>query len=240
MDRQHAIERRSVPDVFAAPRPSRDVWKKFKSRGDNGDANDTKATIAAIVGLRAERARLLGFQSHAHWRMADTMAADPKAAQAFLLKVWPAVVARVRAEVAEMQAIADREEPGITIEPWDYLYFAERSARRNTISTKAKIKPYFELEQHGRGGAVVGGAAVRYRVQGNHRNCSGVSSGHARLGSHRRRLRNTSSPPLSRQLCAHRQAFWCVGDELPIAARDGRAGHIDHVEQQQFRQRRAR
>ena len=59
------------------------VWRFFKNRGDNGDANDTNATIAKIVKLRAERATLLGYASHAHWRMSDTMAKDPKNANAW-------------------------------------------------------------------------------------------------------------------------------------------------------------
>jgi peptidyl-dipeptidase Dcp len=121
------------------------VWKKFKARGDNRDANDTTATIGAIVALRAERATLLGYQSHAHWRMSDTMAADPGTAHAFMLKVWPGAVARVKQEVAEMQAIADREQPGTTIEPWDYLYFAEKVRKAKYDLDEAEIKPYFEL-----------------------------------------------------------------------------------------------
>jgi peptidyl-dipeptidase Dcp len=145
------VNTRSSVDPFLTSSPRRDlreiVWKKFKSRGDNGDANDTNATIAAIVRLRAERARLLGFQSHAHWRMTDTMAADPDAARAFLLKVWPAVVARINVEVAEMQAIADREEPGITIEPWDYLYFAEKVRKAKYDLDADEIKPYLQLDE---------------------------------------------------------------------------------------------
>jgi peptidyl-dipeptidase Dcp len=140
---------RSSVDPFLTTSPRRDlrevVWRKFKSRGGNGDANDTTDTITAIVRLRAERARLLGFASHAHWRMADTMAADPKTAQTFLLRVWPAVVARVKAEVAEMQAIADREQPPITIEPWDVLYYAEKLRKATYDVDEAEIKPYFEL-----------------------------------------------------------------------------------------------
>ena len=122
------------------------VWRKFKSRGDNGDANDTKSTIAAIVNLRAERARLLGFKSHAHWRMQDTMAVDPATAKSFLENVWPAVVARVRREVADMQELANREEPGITIEPWDYLYFAEKVRKAKYDLDEAGIKPYLQLD----------------------------------------------------------------------------------------------
>ena len=141
--------RSSVDPVltFSTRRSLREVvWKKFKSRGDNGDANDTKSTIAAIVNLRAERARLLGFKSHAHWRMQDTMAVDPATAQSFLEKVWPAVVARVRREVADMQELANREEPGVTIEPWDYLYFAENVRKAKYDLDEAQIKPYLQLD----------------------------------------------------------------------------------------------
>ena len=143
------VNTRSSVDPFLTFSTRRDlretVWRKFKSRGDNGDANDTKATVTSIVNLRAERAQLLGFESHAHWRMSDTMAAEPARAQAFLQKVWPAVVAHVRREVADMQAIADRENPGTRIEPWDYLYYAEKVRKAKYDLDEAEIKPYFEL-----------------------------------------------------------------------------------------------
>src|SRR5687767_6540979 len=143
------VNTRSSVDPFLMSSTRRDlresVWKKFKARGDNRDANDTTATIGAIVALRAERAKLLAYQSHAHWRMSDTMAADPGTAHAFMLKVWPGAVARVKQEVAEMQAIADREQPGTTIEPWDYLYFAEKVRKAKYDLDEAEIKPYFEL-----------------------------------------------------------------------------------------------
>jgi peptidyl-dipeptidase Dcp len=149
-DGQVIVNTRSSVDPYLRTSPRRDfreiVWRKFKSRGDNGDANDTKATIAAIVSLRAERARLLGFASHAHWRMADTMAADPQAANAFLLRVWPAVVARVKAEVAEMQELANDDRPPVTIEPWDFLYYAEKVRKAKYDLDESEIKPYFELD----------------------------------------------------------------------------------------------
>jgi peptidyl-dipeptidase Dcp len=133
--------------TFAEHRGLREVvWKKFKSRGDNGDENDTKATVVAIVRLRAERARLLGFKSHAHWRMQDTMAVDPGAAHSFLLKVWPSVVARVRQEVTDMQQLASRQHPGLTIEPWDYLFFAEKVRKATYDLDEAEIKPYLQLD----------------------------------------------------------------------------------------------
>lgn len=144
------VNTRSSVDPFLAASPRRDlrevVWKKFKSRGANRNENDTTATITDIVRLRAERAKLLGFASHAHWRMEDTMAADPETAQAFLLKIWPSVAARVKADVAEMQKIADRENPPITIEPWDFLYFAEKVRKARYDLDEAEVKPYFALD----------------------------------------------------------------------------------------------
>jgi peptidyl-dipeptidase Dcp len=143
------VNTRSSVDPYLRSSPRRDlreiVWRKFKNRGDNGDANDTKATVTAIVKLRAERARLLGFPSHAHWRMADTMAADPQKALSFLLRVWPAVDARVRADVAEMQRLADSDRSPVTLEPWDFLYYAEKVRKAKYDLDEAEVKPYFEL-----------------------------------------------------------------------------------------------
>jgi peptidyl-dipeptidase Dcp len=143
------VNTRSSVDPFLTFSTRRDlrerVWKKFKSRGDNGDGNDTKATVASIVSLRAERAALLGYRSHAHWRMSDTMAAEPDEARALLMRVWPAAVARVREEVAEMQAIAAAEGAAITIEPWDYLHYAEKVRKAKFDLDQAELKPYFEL-----------------------------------------------------------------------------------------------
>jgi peptidyl-dipeptidase Dcp len=140
--------RSSVDPVltFSTRRDLREkVWRKFKSRGDNNDANDTKGIIATIVKLRAERAKLLGYPSHAHWRMSDTMAGDPANAMALMMKVWPAAIARVKEEVADMQAIASKESAGITIEPWDYLYYAEKVRKAKYDLDQAELKPYFEL-----------------------------------------------------------------------------------------------
>jgi peptidyl-dipeptidase Dcp len=144
------VNTRSSVDPFLTFSSRRDlrerVWKKFKSRGDNGDQNDTKTTIARIVKLRADRARLLGFASHAHWRMSDTMAKEPKAAQALMMQVWPAAVSRVREEVADMQTIASREHGPATIEPWDYLYYAEKVRKQRYDLDQSEVKPYLALD----------------------------------------------------------------------------------------------
>ena len=93
--------------TFADDRALRErVWTQFRMRGDNDDENDTKTTIAQIVRLRAERGRLLGYESHAHWRMENTMAGTPESTMELMEAVWPAAVARVEEEVALMQEIA--------------------------------------------------------------------------------------------------------------------------------------
>ena len=143
------VNTRSSVDPFLAASSRRDlrekVWRAFVNRGDNGDANDTNATIAKIVALRAERAKLLGYASHAHWRMSDTMAKNPRKAQELMLAVWTPAVARVREEVADMQAIVDAEHGGFAIEPWDYRYYAEKVREARYALDEEQIKPYFEL-----------------------------------------------------------------------------------------------
>ena len=132
---------------FADDRARREqVWRKFVNRGDNGDANDTNATIAEIVALRAERARLLGFANHAEWRMQDTMAKTPAAAMDLMNRVWAPARARVVEEVADMRAIAGHE-----IEPWDYLYYAEKVRKQKYDLDQNELKPYFELNNVKRG-----------------------------------------------------------------------------------------
>ena len=101
------------------------VWRTFVNRGDNGGAHDNNALITEILQLRAERAVLLGYPTHAHWRIEDQMAKTPARALALLEAVWTPAVARVREEVADMQAIADAEGAGIRIEAWDYRFYAE-------------------------------------------------------------------------------------------------------------------
>ncbi len=120
------------------------IWRAFTKRGDNAGANDTNATISEILKLRQQRAELLGFKTHAHYRMANTMAKDPDKAMDLMMKVWPAAAARVGEEVADMQAIANAQE--ITIEPWDYRFYAEKVRKAKYDLDAEEVKPYFQLD----------------------------------------------------------------------------------------------
>jgi peptidyl-dipeptidase Dcp len=123
------------------------VWRTYYSRGDNGDAKDNKAIITEILALRAERAKLLGYATHAHWRLEDTMAKTPERAMALLEAVWTPAVARAHEEIADMQAVADAEGAGIRIEPWDYRFYAEKVRKAKYDIDENLVKPYLQLEQ---------------------------------------------------------------------------------------------
>jgi glutamine synthetase adenylyltransferase/Zn-dependent oligopeptidase len=142
---------RSAMDPFLTYAERRDlretVWRTYYNRGNNGGAHDNKALITEILALRKERATLLGFPSHAHWRLADSMAGTPENALTLLTRVWPAAVARVREEVTDMQAIADVVSPGLKIEAWDYRYYAEKVRQKKFDLDMNEVKPYLQLEK---------------------------------------------------------------------------------------------
>jgi peptidyl-dipeptidase Dcp len=144
---------RSSMDPFLTFSDRRDlrekVWRAYYGRGDNGDEHDNNEIITQILALRAERAALLGYETHAHYRLEEAMAGTPDRAMALMEQVWPAALARVREEVADMQAIADQElgEGEITIEPWDYRYYAEKVRKDRYDLDQNEVKPYLQLEK---------------------------------------------------------------------------------------------
>ncbi|HEY0348574.1 MAG TPA: M3 family metallopeptidase [Pyrinomonadaceae bacterium] len=123
------------------------VWRMFIMRGDNGDEHDNNATISQILQLRAERAKLLGYQTHAHWRLENAMAKTPERAMELMMGVWKPAVARVHEEVSDMQALADKEGAGIKIEPWDYRYYMERVRKAKYDLDQNEVKPYLQLDK---------------------------------------------------------------------------------------------
>jgi peptidyl-dipeptidase Dcp len=121
------------------------VWKAFVQRGDNGNANDNNALIAKIVKLRSDRAKLLGYATHADWRMQDTMAKSPAKAMDLMTRVWKPAVARVHQEVADMKPFAAND--GVTtIEPWDYRFYQEKVRKAKYDLSQDEIKPYLALD----------------------------------------------------------------------------------------------
>ena len=142
---------RSSIDPFLTYSGRRDLrekaWRMFVNRGDNGNEHDNNAIITEILQLRAERAKLLGFPTHAHWRLENSMAKTPEKAMELMEAVWKPSVARVHEEVADMQALADKEGAKLKIEPWDYRYYMEKVRKAKYDLDQNEIKPYLQLEK---------------------------------------------------------------------------------------------
>lgn len=142
---------RSSIDPFLTYSARRDLrekaWRMFVNRGDNGDEHDNNAIITDILQLRAERAKLLGYPTHAHWRLENAMAKTPEKAMELMEAVWKPAVARVHEEVADMQALADKEGANIKIEPWDYRYYMEKVRKAKYDLDQNEVKPYLQLDK---------------------------------------------------------------------------------------------
>jgi len=123
------------------------VWRTFSSRGDNGDEHDNNALLAEILSLRHERVGLLGYRNYAEWQLEDRMAKTPGQAMDLLESVWPAALSRVWEEVADMQALADARGDGITIAPWDYLYYSEKVRKKKYDLDSDEVRQYLQLDK---------------------------------------------------------------------------------------------
>ena len=142
---------RSSMDPFLTYSDERDlrekVWKNYYSRGDNGDDHDNNENISKILKLRKERVGLLGYDNYADWRLQNRMAKNPENAMTLMNAVWPASIARVKEEVADMQAVADANGDKITIEPWDYRYYAEKVRKKKYDLDSDEVKQYLQLDK---------------------------------------------------------------------------------------------
>ncbi|HLA62843.1 MAG TPA: M3 family metallopeptidase, partial [Rhodothermales bacterium] len=142
---------RSSMDPFLTYSARRDLreraWRLFTDRGDNGTDHDNNALITRVLALRAERAGLLGYATHAHWRLENSMAGTPERALELMEAVWTPAVARVREEVADMQEMADRGPEEVTVAPWDYRYYAEQVRSERYDLDQNAVKPYLQLDR---------------------------------------------------------------------------------------------
>lgn len=142
---------RSAMEPFLTYSDRRDLREKafrmWTSRGDNGGEHDNNKIVAEILRLRAKRAKLQGYPTFAHYRLENQMAKTPENAMKLMMQVWPAAVARVHEEVADMQALAEKEGAKLTIEPWDYRYYAEKVRKDRYDLDENEIKPYMQLEK---------------------------------------------------------------------------------------------
>jgi len=124
----------------------RRLHQAYFMRGDNYNEFDNKEIIKKIIVLRAERAKLLGYPSFAHFVIETNMAKTPENVESFLMQLWNYASANTKSELAEMQAIVDEENGGFKIASWDWWYYAERLRKKKYDLEEDEIRPFFELE----------------------------------------------------------------------------------------------
>jgi len=133
---------------FADRRDLREkVFRAFVMRGDNGGPTDNKAIIAEMVRLRAERARLLGFEDFAHYRLDDAMAKTPEAVRGLLDTVWARARKKALADRDDLQALIAESGGNFKLAPWDWRYYAEKLRQKRCDFDEAAVKPYLSLER---------------------------------------------------------------------------------------------
>jgi len=145
------------------------MFRAYSLRGNNGNANDNKATLLRIMELRVEKAHLLGFENPAQMILQDKMAKDPQTVDSFLQGIMDAAVKRAREEIADMQKLMDQDiaagklDDGSRIEPWDYMYYAERVRKARYDLDESEVMNYFKMENVRAG--VFGNASKLYGIQ---------------------------------------------------------------------------
>ncbi|GEO97961.1 M3 family metallopeptidase [Methylobacterium haplocladii] len=141
---------RSLVDPFLVFSTRRDLreraYEAWTHRGEGGGETDNRAIITEIVALRAERARLLGFESFAHFKLDDTMAGSPDAAMQLLREVWAPARQRAAKERGQLQALVQADGGNFTIQAHDWRHYAEKLRRAEHDIDESEIKPYLSLE----------------------------------------------------------------------------------------------
>lgn len=142
----HAPSRLAVL-TYANSRPLREkMYKAYTSLCSDGGEYDNAENINTILRLRQKKAQMLGFKNYADFQMDNVMAKTTEAAEKLLYQVWTPAVEKAKEEVRDMQALADEENAGITVEPWDYYYYAEKVKTKRFNLSENDVRPYFVLD----------------------------------------------------------------------------------------------
>jgi peptidyl-dipeptidase Dcp len=121
------------------------LFEAGRTRTTRGDANDTRALIAELAALRAQKAALLGFADFASFTMSDQMARNPATALGFMQQMVPALAIRQRQEAAELNALIKRSGGRFGVQPWDWDFYTERLRKEKYAFDETAVKPYFEI-----------------------------------------------------------------------------------------------
>ncbi|WP_232343258.1 M3 family metallopeptidase [Novosphingopyxis sp. YJ-S2-01] len=117
------------------------------TRAEKGGKNDTRASIATIAKLRADKAKLLGYDSYSAYVLSDQMAETPEAVADFMAKLVPATAAQERREAAVLQQQIQADGGDFQLKPWDWDKYSEEVRKAKYDLDEAQVKPYFEINR---------------------------------------------------------------------------------------------
>ncbi|WEJ10097.1 M3 family metallopeptidase [Sinorhizobium prairiense] len=123
------------------------AFRAWTARGENGGETDNRGIIAETLALRAEKAKLLGYENYAALKLDNTMAKTPEAVNGLLMQVWEKAVARAREEEAELATLIAEEGRNHEVMPWDWRHYAEKFRARKFSFSESELKPYLQLEK---------------------------------------------------------------------------------------------
>jgi peptidyl-dipeptidase Dcp len=123
------------------------LFAKSWTRAEMGGENDTRAIVARLAQLRAEKGKLLGFPNYAAWALQDQMAKTPANALKYLQQVVPAATAKAQGEAKEIQSLIDAQKGGFALQPWDWNFYSEQVRKAKYDLDANEVKPYFELNR---------------------------------------------------------------------------------------------
>ena len=128
----------------------RKMYQGYTTLASSGQYNNYPI-IGEIVKTRAKKAKLLGYPDFASYMTANVMAKNPQNAENLLMEIWKPAIKKVSEEVSEMQTLADKEGANLTIEPWDYYYYAEKVRRAKYALDEDEVKEYFQVDSVAKG-----------------------------------------------------------------------------------------
>ncbi|MCP5050596.1 MAG: M3 family metallopeptidase [bacterium] len=132
---------------YSTNRPLREkLFKAYINRGDNNDELDNKTTLLKIQDLRAKKAKLLGYETHAHLKLNINMAKNPDTVYKFLNQMWKAALKRAKQEAKELQEMIKKDGKDFKLEAWDWWYYAEKLRKEKYSLDEEMLRPYFQME----------------------------------------------------------------------------------------------
>jgi peptidyl-dipeptidase Dcp len=123
------------------------IWEAYKNRGDNGNDKDNKSILIKVANLRLEKAKLLGYPTHAAYVLEEAMAENPANVYKLLNDLWKPAIARARGEAEDIQKEIQATGGDFNAAPYDWRYYAEKVRQKKYALNEDEIKPYFSLDK---------------------------------------------------------------------------------------------